>query len=257
MTTVIDRAGWNARPPRYTNALDWSEVIYFVVHYTGGNRGQSVRSIQDWCMDEPPDGKGHSDIDYNELIRGNTLYLGRGDNKGGHTLNLNSRSYGVAVIGLDGDATPDDLRVLQERYRYACDRAGRMLTVVGHKNAPGQNPTDCPGSEILGWIAAGLIDDTPAPGGDWTEDLLMGLPTARLGHHSAETVDEIQSIMNRYARRHDGVALLLEDGVWGPKTDARVRQWQAAHNVPNSVRADGTGDGIFGRQSWTFALNLD
>lgn len=255
MTTVIDRAGWNARSPLYTNALEWDEVIYFVVHWSGGPRGQSVRSIQDWCMD----GKGHSDIDYNELVRGSTLYVGRGDNKGGHTLNLNSKAYGVAVIGESpGDAMPDDLRVLQERYRYACGRAGRILTIVGHRDAPGQNPTDCPGPDILGWIAAGLIDDQPGgtPGDDWTGELIMGLPTARLGHHSAKTVKTIQGLMNRDAGA-DGADMLLEDGVWGPRTDNRVRGWQARHNVPNSVKADGTGDGIFGRQSWTFALSLD
>lgn len=254
MTTVIERAGWNAREPRYTNALDWDEVIYFVVHYSGANRSQSVRSIQDYCMDE----KGHSDIDYNELIRGNTLYVGRGDNKGGHTLNLNSKSYGVCIIGVDGDATPDDLRVLQERYRYACNRTGRLLTIVGHRDAPGQKPTSCPGSEILGWIAAGLVDDTPGatPGDDWTGALIMSLPTARLGHHSRKTVKTIQGLMNRDAG-DDGADMLLEDGIWGPRTDNRVRGWQARHNVPNSVRADGSGDGIFGRQSWTFALSLD
>lgn len=254
MTTVIDRAGWGARPPLYTNALDWNEVVYFVVHVSGGPRGQSVRAIQDWCMD----GKGHSDIDYNELIRDRNLYIGRGNNKGGHTLNLNSKSYGVCVIGLGGDPTPEDLAVLQERYRYACDKAGRVLTIVGHRDAPGQDPTSCPDWEILGWISAGLIDDQPpaVPGDDWTEELIMSLPTARLGHHSAKTVKTVQGIMNRDASA-DEAPELLEDGVWGPRTDNRVRGWQALHNVPNSVRSDGSGDGIFGRQSWTFALNLD
>lgn len=252
MTNVIERSEWGARSPRYTNALDWNEVIYFVIHYSGGPRDQTVRAIQDWCMD----GKGHSDIDYNELIRGNDLYVGRGDNKGGHTLNLNSKSYGVCVIGVDGDATPDDLRVLQERYRYACDRAGRMLTVVGHKEAPGQDPTSCPGSELLGWIHAGLIEAPADPPGDnWTEVLVENLPTARLGHHDAKTVKTIQGLMNRDAG-NDGAENLVEDGVWGPRTDNRVRGWQALHDVPNSVRSDGSGDGIFGRQSWTFALTL-
>lgn len=252
MTTVIERAGWDAREPRYTNALDWDQVLYFVIHYSGGPRDQSVRAIQDWCMD----GKGHSDIDYNELVRGSTLYVGRGDNKGGHTLNLNSKSYGVCVIGLDGDATPEDLAVLQERYRYACNRAGRLLTIYGHGEAPGQS-TDCPGSEIYGWIHAGLIDDQPGgtPGDDWTGALIMTLPTARLGHGDPKTVKTIQAILNRDAEA-DNVSQLLEDGVWGPRTDNRVRDWQVVHNVPNSVRSNGTGDGIFGRHSWTFALTL-
>lgn len=257
MTEVIDRAGWNARPPKYVNVLDWDEVVYFVVHYSGASRSQTVRSIQNYCMDT----KKHSDIDYNELIRDGKLYIGRGSNKGGHTLNLNSKSYGVCIIGQDGDATAEDLRVLQERYRYACDRAGRMLVIVGHREAPGQDPTDCPGSEILGWIHGGIVDDlyqgdipsTPPVGGDWTAAIMAGLPVARLGHHSRTTVKRIQSFMNTDL----GEGTLLEDGVWGPKTDVAVRRWQVVNNVPNSVRSDGTGDGVFGRRSWEFALNLD
>jgi peptidoglycan hydrolase-like protein with peptidoglycan-binding domain len=204
------------------------------------------------------DHKGHADIDYNELIRNGVVYAGRMDNVGGHTLNLNSQSYGVCIIGKDGDANDLDLLALQQRYRYACDRAGRMLTIVGHREAPGQKPTSCPGSEILDWIHRGLVDDnptTPAPA-DWTEEIIMGLPVARAGHHSRKTVATIQGLMNRDAGA-DSAAPLAEDGVWGPKTDNRVRGWQARHNVPNSVRSDGTGDGVFGRQSWTFALNLD
>ena len=257
MTEIISRAGWGARKPKSTTPLNWGSVIYFVVHYSGAVRTQTPRSIQNHCMDN----KGHSDIDYNELIRDGKVYMGRGDAVGGHTLNLNSKSYGVCIIGKDGDANDLDLLALQQRYRYACDKAGRTLTVVGHREAPGQKPTSCPGSEILDWIHRGLIDDTPAtpgpgPGGDWTEGIIVGLPTARLGHHSRKTVATIQGLMNRDASG-DGAAALVEDGVWGPKTDTRVRGWQARHNVPNSVREDGTGDGAFGRQCWTYALDLD
>jgi len=253
-TIVVSRNEWNARSPRKTDRLDWGQVVYFVIHYSGGGRNQSVRSIQDWCMD----GKKHRDIDYNELIRGDKLYIGRGDNEGGHTLDLNDKSYGVCVIGVDGDATEADLRVLQERYAYACGRAGRVLQIVGHKNAPGQRSTKCPGTEILGWISAGLIDDrTPAgPGDTGTEHILMGLPEARLGHHNAKTVATIQGLMNRDAAA-DVAAELLVDGNWGPRTDNRVRGWQALHGVPNSVRSDGSGDGIFGKASWAYALDLD
>lgn len=254
MSGLISRAEWGARSPRETVRLDWEKVIYFVVHYSGEDRGQSVRSIQDWCMDH----KGHADIDYNELIRDGQVYAGRMDNIGGHTLNLNSRSYGVCIIGRDGDANDLDLAALQARYRYACDRAGRLLTVVGHRDAPGQRPTSCPGSKLLGWISAGLIDDIPAggePAPSWTETIMSGLPVARLGHHSRTTVKTIQGLMNRDARAGD--SLLVVDGVWGPRTDARVRDWQVDHAVANSVTAAGTGDGVFGPKSWEHALDLD
>lgn len=92
----------------------------------------------------------------------------------------------------------------------------------------------------------------PGDAGDWTEELVKALPTARLGHHDVRTVKTVQAIINRDA----GAGTLLEDGNWGPKTDNAVRTWQVVNNVPNSVRKDGTGDGVFGRASWTYALTL-
>lgn len=156
MTTILlqMRDDWNARPPESIVRLNWSKVTKFIVHYSGASRTQSVRSIQDFCMDN----KGHSDIDYNELVRGNVLYLGRGNNVGSHTLNNNSTSYGVCMIGVDGDATADDMNVIRSRYDYACAMAGRQLTMLGHQQAPTLPPgyTSCPGNELQKWINAGM-----------------------------------------------------------------------------------------------------
>ncbi len=156
MTTVIvqTRAEWGARPPEAITPLNWSKVTKFIVHYSGATRWQSVRSIQNFCME----GKGHSDIDYNELVRGNVLYIGRGENIGSHTLNNNSTSYGICMIGLDGDATADDMNVIRMRYDWACQRAGRVLVKLGHQDAPTLPPgyTDCPGSQLEKWIRAGM-----------------------------------------------------------------------------------------------------
>jgi len=253
VSNFITRKGWNARKPTSTSPLDWAKVDKFIIHYSGADRDQTVRSIQDYCMDT----KGHSEIDYNELIRGNDVYQGRGDNVGGHTYGLNSSSYGVCVIGVDGDATEEDLACLQERYAYACGKAGRALTIYGHGEAPGQaehSGTDCPGSEIREWIHAGRIDDKPGtePGDNWTEELVNNLPECRLGHHDPKTVKTIQGIVNRDL----GPVTLNVDGVWGPKTDEQVGVWQATFNVPNSVKSDGTGDRVFGQQCWTYALTL-
>lgn len=92
----------------------------------------------------------------------------------------------------------------------------------------------------------------PAEPGDWTEELVQALPVVRLGHHDSTTVKTVQAIVNRDL----GHETLLEDGKWGPKTDVGVRRWQVERSVPNSVKADGKGDGIFGRACWTFALDL-
>jgi hypothetical protein len=158
MTEIQTRAQWNARPWTTFQPLDWSRVDKFIVHYSGAVRTQTVRSIQDYCMDS----KGHSDIDYNELERDGVVYEGRMDHVGGHTLNLNSTSYAICMIGLDGDATDADRRAIRERYEYACGRAGRKLTMYGHRTAPfNVGTTDCPGDELQQWINQGM----PWPGG--------------------------------------------------------------------------------------------
>lgn len=156
---TVSRAGWGARAPKYTNPLDWSRVTEFVVHYSGASRSQTVRSIQNYSMDT----KGYSDIDYNALVKDGVHYVGRGDNLGGHTLNHNSISYGVCIIGQDGDATDADFQTVRELYDMACRKAGRALKKLGHQDAnPGQ--TDCPGSKIETWVRAGM--PMPGAGGD-------------------------------------------------------------------------------------------
>jgi hypothetical protein len=156
MTTynLVSRAEWDARPPTSTTLLQWSKVQNFIVHYSGASRTQSVRSIQNYCMDN----KGHSDIDYNYLVRDNDLYVGRGVNVGSHTLDNNSTSVGICVIGLDGDATEADFRVIRQVYDELTVKLGRQLNAIGHNQAPTLPPgyTDCPGSEIQAWINAGM-----------------------------------------------------------------------------------------------------
>lgn len=159
---LVTREQWNARPPERTVPLDWGRVDKFVVHYSGAVRTQTTRSIQDYCMDS----KGHSDIDYNELVRGRLRYVGRGVNVGSHTLGLNSSSYGVCIIGNDGDATDDDFRTVREIYDEVTAKLGRQLRQLGHRTAMPPGYTTCPGDEIQAWIDQGMPypqEDTMTP----------------------------------------------------------------------------------------------
>lgn len=149
---LVTREQWNARPPERITPLNWAAVDKFIVHYSGAVRTQTVRSIQNFCMDN----KGHSDIDYNALVRGNLRYIGRGVNVGSHTLGLNSSSYGVCVIGVDGDATDDDFRTVREIYDELCAKLGRQLRQLGHRTAMPPGYTTCPGDEIQAWIDKGM-----------------------------------------------------------------------------------------------------
>lgn len=159
---LVTRAEWFARPPTAVVALTLSRVDKFIVHYSGAIRTQTVRSIQNFCMDN----KGHSDIDYSYLVRGADLFIGRGNNVGSHTLGNNSTAYGVCIIGNDGDATDDDFRTVRTLYNELCAKLGRNLNYMGHNEAPGlpAGYTSCPGSEIQAWLDAGM----PYPGDDMT-----------------------------------------------------------------------------------------
>lgn len=198
---MISRGGWGARPPRYTTPLNFSVVDKFIVHYSGASRSQTVRSIQNYSMDV----KGYSDIDYNYLVKDGKVFVGRGDNAGGHTLNNNSSSIGVCIIGQDGDATAADFQAVRELYDHMCNRIGKQLRMLGHRDAnPGQ--TDCPGNQIEAWVKAGM----PAPGvsGD---DMF-----SKLGDRN-DKVLWLQAVLAGMG--HDPGGL---DSSYGPRTTAAV-----------------------------------
>lgn len=154
----VSRAEWGARSPQCSILpLNRSRVSLFIVHYSGASRTQSVRSIQNFCMDN----KGHCDIDYNRIVRGEYDYMGRGWGTGGHTLNHNSISYGVCMIGVDGDATDDDKRTIRGIYDQVCAELGRQLTMTTHRNVLGASYTSCPGNELDAWVDSGM----PMPAG--------------------------------------------------------------------------------------------
>lgn len=149
---LVTRAQWNARPPEKIVPFTWNNVTQFIVHYSGASRDQTVRSIQNFCMDV----KDHSDIDYNDLVRDSDRYIGRGVNVGSHILNQNSISYGVCVIGENGDATDADFRTVRAIYDELTIQLGRQLKALGHRQAMPPGYTDCPGDEIQAWVSAGM-----------------------------------------------------------------------------------------------------
>lgn len=154
---IISRAQWGARAPKSSPThVSPSVRAYFVVHHSGAPASQTVRAIQDWCMD----GRGFSDIDYNHLVRGTTgeIYEGRGwDVVGAHTTGYNTSGVGVCVIGNDelSDAAKASVRWLYEQYNKRC---GRTLAIRGHRQLA-TTGTDCPGNRAYTWVQAGM----PAP----------------------------------------------------------------------------------------------
>lgn len=157
---IITRDQWDARAPRSVTQISEMERRYFVVHHSGGPASQSVRAIQDWCMD----GRGFSDIDYNFLIRSTTgeIYRGRGWNVvGAHAIGYNRNGLGVCVIGDNHLLCDQAKRALRWLRDEANRRAGRLLHLRGHGELTGS--TDCPGSILRAYMNAGMPAPQPEP----------------------------------------------------------------------------------------------
>lgn len=164
---VINRTGWGARKPkRPPQQVSPGQREYFVVHHSGAPSTQTVRAIQDWCMNEPPHGRGFADIDYNFLVdQQGLIYEGRGwDAIGAHTVGYNTNGIGVCVIGND-EISDAAMRSVVQLYHAANGRCARTLKIRGHRQLA-TTGTTCPGNRIFSWLQAGM----PLPGTDHPEE---------------------------------------------------------------------------------------
>lgn len=98
--------------------------------------------------------------------------------------------------------------------------------------------TDLFDSDLIFW---GDSIPTPAPT-YWTNTVIQNLPTLKQG----DTGPLVRTLQGCLVARNHTVAV---DGSFGPETDAAVRTFQVAFNVPNSV-ANGVGDGQVGEHTW-------
>jgi hypothetical protein len=152
----VTREEWDAREPDSEELLIIGNVEFFIVHYTGASRSQTIKSLQDYSMDV----RNARDILYNSAVKDGVEYEGRHHNEGGHIGGLNEESYGVVVFGLDGDATEADMRTIEEIYDRECKFFGKRLIPYGHGEAPGQN-TSCPGSQLQHFVNTRLKNRDP------------------------------------------------------------------------------------------------
>lgn len=100
--------------------------------------------------------------------------------------------------------------------------------------------------QLTGLTAAPI----PAPIPDNLRGKIMNdWPTVVEGS-TGQHVRDVQALLNAHG------ASLIVDGLDGPKTTAALQHFQAEHHVPNSVKADGTGDGQAGPQTMIALLDL-
>lgn len=252
---IISREKWGARTPTEVHRTSWEKRTGFMTHWSGTDVEPSITSIQSYHMDV----RKWSDIGYNFLISNKTgaIYEGRGWNVvGAHCAGFNTANIGVCIM-MDDDSTLSD--AAKRSLRWLADQADKnakkkLNRKLVHKD---KGETDCPGPEITAWVHGGMAlpggtpKPTPAPAPAPAGSLPMP-PSARMGDGRVKLVKTIQAILNR-----DNPGSVLIDGVWREKTDAAVRAWQVTHTVPDSVNADGRGDGVFGPACWTYAMDLD
>lgn len=162
---IISRTEWGARPPEGRTVTTWPRRAVFMAHYSAASATQTPREIQDYHMRS----RGWSDIGYNFLISSTSgdIFEGRGWlTIGAHCAGHNTASLGVCLIGTDRpgvqDVSDPARRSFAWLYNEANDRAGRKLTLLGHRD---RGATACPGAEIYSWLNAGLpiVGSTPTP----------------------------------------------------------------------------------------------
>jgi hypothetical protein len=156
--TIVTRSQWGARAPKGSiSTTTWGQRVGVAIHHSAGPTTQTVRAIQDYQMDS----NGWVDIGYNFLAtQDGRLWEGRQGTWsaiGAHAANQNTAWVGVCWIGTSGSTAPTAaaLSTLRWVWEEAQRRAGRRLLVSGHGQLPGQ-ATECPGSRLRAWIAAGL-----------------------------------------------------------------------------------------------------
>lgn len=91
---------------------------------------------------------------------------------------------------------------------------------------------------------------------DSIEEIVMSLPTIR--DNTAPRADKrrAQALLaaNGFAPANSFNGKGEPDGVWGPGSVSALKRFQAARNVPGSVKSNGEGDGVLGARTWAALL---
>lgn len=130
-----------------------------IIHCSATPEGKdySVATIRKWHTDPKPKGNGWKDIGYHYVIyRDGTIHLGRPlDQIGAHTLNHNTGTIGICLIGgcaADGK-TPKDTRTdaqkeaLYTLCKILCDTLG-INKISGHREYAAKA---CPSFDVHAW----------------------------------------------------------------------------------------------------------
>jgi murein L,D-transpeptidase YcbB/YkuD len=91
------------------------------------------------------------------------------------------------------------------------------------------------------------MSEGSAAAGIQTAQVSLNLPVLRQGGGPRAAASRLQAIFNDFARADDDAPVFDETGIFGPKTDQAVREFQR----DNGLQVDG----IVGKNTWTALLN--
>lgn len=91
---------------------------------------------------------------------------------------------------------------------------------------------------------------------DSIEEIVMSLPTIRDNRAPAADKRRAQALLaaNGFPPAHSFNSKGEPDGIWGPGSTSALKRFQAARNVPGSVKSNGEGDGVLGARTWAALL---
>lgn len=231
---IISRAQWGAEAPS-GSLTPWhaGQPSSWTIHWEGTwvNPGQPdytsvVRSIQHYHKTH-----GYVDIAYSFAVAPNgQIYEGRGWGNQS-AAQMGGNPYSLAICYLGGPGNPF---TAQGKASINWLIAQRPMTVYPHRH---WFNTECPGAEIVNWIAAGRDGGGPSapPPAAPSPPPAVGQSTLQLGSRGP-AVTVVQARLSSI-----GYHLVL-DGIFGPATLAAVRAFQASRGL--------TVDGIVGSQTY-------
>ena len=133
--------------------LDLLKVFFLIIHHIDAKYA-TPEDIDGWHTD-----KGWNGAGYNEYIRktGECIIM-RGDNIGAQCLNMNSKSYGIALEGdynVETTMPEAQMKKLVERLQYHQNRLPNKVEIVKHSKFVA---TSCPGQFFPFQMMLGLVE---------------------------------------------------------------------------------------------------
>lgn len=163
----VTRAQWGARAPKRAGNLIGANPKGSAIHWEGPKMGtfphsecaKRIRGVQDFHMD----GRGWSDIAYNEIVCPHGVrYEGRGYLRGSAangTTAANLVWFAICVLVGKGDpVSPAVLAAVRDAVTdYRAHGAGSAVT--GHRD---HTATECPGDQLYAEVRKGTFSTAPA-----------------------------------------------------------------------------------------------